>query len=177
MNLEQKQLDRFIKEETFINIFTDNYDDSYLGFLIDSNDQFLVLKKFDDKGNFDGIIIIFIENITRIRWDGNEISSIFKLIENSKRFSEKNIIDISSMDSVLKSLSEIYGYVNIAIQDIDSSVCFIGEITEMDDETLILNEFGTKVSLDRKMLMISKVNITLIESGGIYEEGLKKLLK
>jgi hypothetical protein len=98
-----------------------------------------------------------------------------KLINNSKGKDIKREIDISSLQNVIKSINENYGYVNIFIQDIDSSICFIGEICEMDEETIVIDEFGTKSSLDRKNIMLSINDITKIGAGGIYEENLKKL--
>ncbi|WP_452218337.1 hypothetical protein [Lacinutrix undariae] len=177
MKTEEKHLNKLIKEDTFVNIYTDRYDESYLGFIVEFNDEFLIFEEYNDDSNPDGITVFFRENITRIRWSGNEINSIYKLIDNSTRLNKKVEIDISSTESILKTISEFYGYVTIHTQDIDSGVCFIGEITEMDNETLILNEFGTRISLDRKFIMVSLPDITLIEGGGKYEENLKRLLK
>ena len=177
LKTEEKYLNKLIKEDTFVNIYTDRYDESYLGFIVEFNDEFLIFEEYNDDSNPDGITVFFRENITRIRWSGNEIDSIYKLIDNSTRLNKKVEIDISSTESILKTISEFYGYVTIHTQDIDSGVCFIGEITEMDNETLILNEFGTRISLDRKFIMVSLPDITLIEGGGKYEENLKRLLK
>jgi hypothetical protein len=45
----------------------------------------------------------------------------------------------------------------------------------MDDETLILDSFGTRSTLDRKHLMISMSDITRVDAGGIYEKNLQIL--
>jgi len=177
MSLETKYLKKIINERTFVDIYNDNYEESCYGYILDFNDTFLVLDSYNDESIADGIIVFFRGNITRIRWGGNEISSASKLIDNSKRTNIKSEIDLSSVQNVIKSINENYGYINISIQDIDSSVCFIGEICEMDEETVVIDEFGTKTSLDRKNIMLSINDITKIEAGGIYEENLKKLFK
>jgi len=177
MSIETKSLKKLITDKTFVDVYADRYDESSYGFIIDFNDDFLVLDSFDDDSVADGAVVFFRENITRIRWGGNQISSAFKLIDSQKDVTRKLDVDISSIQNVLKSIQASYGYINISIQDIDSGVCFIGEITEIDDETIIIYEFGSKISLDRKNIMISVDDITKVEAGGYYEEGLLKLLK
>ena len=176
MSLEDKYLDKSISDKAFVEIFTDHYGESYLGFIIELNDDFLFLEKYSDKGDSDGITILLRENITRVRWNGNKISSIHSLLENQQPVIKKNKIDITSINSILKTTFEIYKYIGIHVQGLDSDVFFIGQIIEMDNEFIILNEFGTQISLDRKTLLLSLSDITMIEVGGKYEEGIKKLM-
>tara|TARA_A100000171_G_scaffold34837_1_gene33345 strand:+ start:12876 stop:13415 length:540 start_codon:yes stop_codon:yes gene_type:complete len=175
MNLETKNLKRIIEDKTFVDVYTDSYDESTYGFIIDFNDTFLVLDSFDDDSKANGIVVFFRENITRIRWGGNEISSVYSLIDTSEKASTSIDIDLSSIQNILKSMNASYGYINVSIQDIDSGICFIGEITEMDDETIVINEYGSKKSLDRTNIMISIRDITKVEAGGQYEKGLVQL--
>lgn len=176
MKVQEKYLDKFIQENTFVDIYTDRYRNTNFGFIIEYDDEYLVLEKISEEGKPDGIGVFIRENITRIRWGGNEIESTERLIDNSKRLKNRIHIDFSSTVSIINSLHEYFGYVTVHIQDIDDSICFIGQIMDIDDETLVMNEFGTRSSLDRKMIMISIADITLIEGGGEYEENLKRLM-
>ena len=176
MNTETKYLDKLKSSKELIDIYTDRYDESLYGFIIDYNDDYLALESINDN-NPDGISIFKRENITRIRWGGNEIESTQKLIDQSKRIKNIIKIDLTSIQSILKSVQNIFGYVNVFIEDIDSSVCFIGELENMDDENLVIHEYGTKVSLDRKRILLSLNDITKVEGGGAYEEGIKKIMK
>ena len=90
MSLEDKYLDKSISDKAFVEIFTDHYGESYLGFIIELNDDFLFLEKYSDKGDSDGITILLRENITRVRWNGNKISSIHSLLENQQPVIKKN---------------------------------------------------------------------------------------
>lgn len=175
MNIEKKNLKRIIEDKTFVDVYTDGYGESCYGFVVDFNDSFLVLDSFTSEGKADGVVVLFRENITRIRWRGNEISSTLKLMDKSQKGTNKIDIDIASIQNVLKSVNANYGYISVFIENIDSGVFFIGEIAEMDEETLIIHEYGTKSSLDRKNIMISIGDITKVEAGGQYEEGLVKL--
>jgi hypothetical protein len=79
MSVETKYLEKIVNERIFVDIYTDNYDESCYGYILDFNDSFLVLDSYDDESNADGIIVFFKENITRIRWGGNEITSAKKI--------------------------------------------------------------------------------------------------
>lgn len=175
MSIETRNLKRLVEEKIFVDVYTDRYEESTYGFIADFNENFLVLDSYSDDSNADGTVVFFRENITRIRWGGNHISSTHKLIDSVKTMTDKAKIDLSSIQSILKSVHSSYGYVNISIEDIDSSICFIGELTEMDEQTIVINEYGTKRSLDRSNIMISIDDITKVEAGGQYEAGLIRL--
>lgn len=177
MNTETKYLNELKSAKELVDIYTDRYDESLYGFVIDFNEDYLILESIDDDNNPDGVTIFNRENITRIRWGGNEIESTQKLIDQSKRLKDIKKIDLTSIQSILTSVQSVFGYVNVSIEDIDSSVCFIGEIEDMDDENLVIHEYGTKISLDRKRILLNVNDITKVEGGGNYEEGIKKIIK
>lgn len=177
MKLERKYLKQLKKNKEFVDIYTDNYDESNFGFIVDFNDTFLVLDSYNEDAKADGIVVFFRENITRIRWKGNEITSLSNIANSSKNRNKAHKIDLSSVQSVIDSIQKYFGYINVSIQNIDSGVCFIGEVEEMDENTIVINEYGTRISLDRKNILLSIHDITKIEAGGIYEAGLLKVLK
>jgi len=177
MKIETKYLKKLKFSRELVDIYTDRYDETEFGFIIDFNDDYLVIESIDDESNPNGISIFNRENITRIRWGGNQIESTQKLIDQSKRLKDIKKIDLTSIQTILKSVQNIFGYVCVFIEDLDSGVCFIGEIEEMDDETIIIYEYGTKTSLDRKRIMLNIDDITKVEGGGNYEESIKKLIK
>jgi hypothetical protein len=177
VNTETKYLEELKSSKELVDIYRDRYDESLYGFIIDFNENYLVLESIDDDNTPDGVSVFSRENITRIRWGGNEIISTKKLIDQSKRLQNIKKIDLTSIQSIINSVQNIFGYVNVFIEDIDSSVCFIGEIEEMDDKSIVLHEYGTKISLDRKRILLNVDDITKVEGGGNYEEGIKKLIK
>lgn len=48
---------------------------------------------------------------------------------------------------------------------------------EMDAESIVVKEFGTRSSLDRGRIMFAIEDITRIDAGGLYEIGLLKVHK
>lgn len=175
MNVEKKYLEKLKNENILVDIYTDNYEESFYGFIVKFNKDFLLLEHFNDDLNYNGIIVFKIENITRIKWGGNDIDSSLAMLDKSKRLEIVKEIGIETLNSIVNSISKIYGHINLSIQDIDSGMCIIGEVEEMDDEKIVINQFGTKSTIDRTFLMISTQDITKIEAGGIYELNLMKL--
>jgi hypothetical protein len=175
MSLQTKYLDKIKKEQILADFFTDHYDETDFGFLLEFNDDFLLIEKIDSQSNYDGLTIFLRQSITRIRWTGNEIESVAKLIDVSKRPKIEKVIDLTSIHSILKSLDNIYHHVTIYIQDLDKDVCFIGQIHEIDEYSIVIHEFGTKLSLDRRFTLLSNNDITRIDVNGQYENNILKV--
>jgi hypothetical protein len=177
MNIASKYLKKLQTEKSFVDIFTDLFNESFYGFIRQFNDDFLLLEHYNDDGLFNGIIVFKREDITRIKWANNDINSAHKII--NKHDQEKNIesIKLDSLEVILKSISKAFKHVNINIQNIDNGMCIIGEIEEMDAESIVIKEFGSRSSLDRGRIMFAIEDITRIDAGGLYENGLLKVHK
>lgn len=175
MSLRDKQLKKLKSERTLVDIYTDAYKESDYAFIADFNDDFLLAEVFDSDSRSEGISIFRNRNVSRIRWGGNDLESTYMLMDNQLKKRKDFVIDLSSVESILKDVNSLFGYITVHIQNIDDSICFIGQIHEMDEEYVVIHEFGTKLSLDRKFIMIGLDDITKIDAGGEYENNLKKL--
>ena len=175
MSVEKKYLEKLKSENILVDIYTDNYEESFYGFIIKFNEDFLLLEHYNDNLIYNGIIVFRIRDITRIKWSGNDMNSSLLMLDKSKRLEIVKEVEIESLNSIINSISKIYGHINLSIQDIDSGMCIIGEVEEMDEEKIVINQFGTKATIDRAFVMISTQDITKVEAGGIYELNLMKL--
>tara|TARA_B110000114_G_C14829436_1_gene292029 strand:- start:52 stop:594 length:543 start_codon:yes stop_codon:yes gene_type:complete len=177
MNIQAKYLENLKDKKIFVDIYTDNFNESIYGFIFNFNNDFILLEKFTDTGQVDGIIILKRENISRIKWEGNDIETTAKFALKEKRNENIGKLKIDNIQNVLESVQNVFGCITLYIQHIDNEMCIIGEIEEMDEDTIVIKEYGTYTSLDRKMLMFSIDEITKIESGGKYEKNLSELFK
>lgn len=177
MDIASKNLKKLQTEKSFVDIFTDLFNESFYGFIRQFNDHFLLLEHYSNDGLFNGIIVFKRGDITRIKWANNDINSIHKIV--NKHDQEKNIasIKIDSIEAILKSVDKAFKHVNLNIQNIDNGMCIIGEIEEMDAESIVIKEFGTRSSLDRGRILFAMEDITRIDAGGLYETGLLKVHK
>jgi hypothetical protein len=175
MSVSTKFIERLKSEQIFIELHADRYDDSDYCFIIDYDDDFLVIERFKAEGGYEGISVLLRQNISRIKWGGNELTSISKLIDVSKRQQSKSEVDLTSIETVLSTTYAMFGHISVFIQDIDKNICFVGQIHEIDNEAIVINEFGTKGTLDRRFILLSLEDITRIDAGGLYERNLEKL--
>lgn len=175
MNTADKTLETLQTKGIFVDIFTDHYDESFFGFVRVFNDRFLLLEHYNNDGFYNGIIVFRRQDITRIRCDNNEIKSASKIITRREQIKELADIRIDSIESIIKSVDKAFGYVSLQIQDINSDWTIIGQVQEMDTDTIVIKEFGTMSTLDRGMLMLSIADITRVDAGGLYENNLMKI--
>jgi hypothetical protein len=175
MKIADKTLETIQTKGIYVDVFTDHFDESFFGFVLVFNDHFLLLEHYNNDGFYNGVIVFRRQDITRIRWDNNEIKSASKIITRREQIKELLDISIDSIDSIIKSIDKTFGYVSIRIQDINSDWTIIGQVQEMDTDTIVIKEFGTMSTLDRSMLMLSIGDITRVDAGGIYESNLMKI--
>ena len=175
MELRTKYLNKLKSEQILGVFYTDNYDESDYGFVIAFNEDFVLIEKYDDNYCYDGITLLFQHHITRIRWSGNDLQSASKIIDATKRPFHIITIDLTSIQTILETISKQHRFITVHTQDLDRDICYIGEIHEMDNDDIVLHEWGTPSSLDRKFILLSLHEITRIEADGIYENNLKTL--
>ena len=177
MNVANKTLENLQAKEIFVDIFTDHYDQSFYGYIRVFNDNFLLLEHYNEDGLYNGIVIFRRHDITRIRWDNNEINNAAVIVHRQVLIEELSKIRIETIKSIIKSVEKAFGYVSLQVQDINSDFTIIGQVQEMDTETIVIKEFGTMSTLDRSMLMFSFSAITRVDAGGLYENNLMKIHK
>jgi len=177
MYVTTKYLEKLKNEQLLAEFYTDRYGESDYGFLLDYTDEFIAIEKFDNKCNYEGIVIFFRKNVSRIRWSGNELETVFMLIDSSQRKHQTLNLNLTSIQNALNSVFQIYQHITIHIQDVEKDVCFIGQIQDIDDQSIVIREYGTKSTLDRKYILLSVEDITKIEADGQYERNLKRLFK
>ncbi|MEO5645579.1 MAG: hypothetical protein ABIQ40_02935 [Bacteroidia bacterium] len=175
MTIRTKILKKLHKENIFVDIFTDLFTSSYYGYIRKFNDDLLLLEHYNDDGLYNGIVVFRTADITRIKWDNNDINSTCKTINKHNQGKKILAIKIDSLEIALKSIDGLYNHITVSIQHLDNGMVIIGTIKEMDKETILIHEYGTRSSLDRGMLMLSINDITRIDAGGTYENGLMKV--
>ena len=177
MEIADKTLETLQTKEIYVDIFTDHYDASFFGFIRIYNDNYVLLEHYNLDGFYNGIIVFRRQDITRIRWDNNEIKSASLITTRQEKIKDLEFISIESIESIIKSVDKTFGYVCLQIQNINSEWSIIGQLQEMDSETIVIKEFGTMSTLDRAMLMFSIDDITRVDAGGLYENNLMKVHK
>lgn len=177
MNPLQKILEKVRSENIFVDIFRDSMEDAPLFGLVKSySHEFVKLLKIDSGGEYDGYAVIFIDDITRIRWGGIERSSLEKLAQlKNETLTREAEIDLSSLSSVLNGIQERFGYVSLYAEERIRNAAYIGQLEEVQEETIVLREFGTISALDRSFLAVRQRDISRVDFDSRYERDLLRL--
>ena len=169
--MKTEYIDKLIENSTFVEIYDDNAEESFFGYIIEQSELYFQLEIYDDEGRSEGTLIVENEDIARIRWEGNERELIESLIASrakSPRFK------LDSIRNILKEVNECYGHICITLGGYGVSKLYIGEIEEINEDFLILHEYGTRQQKCRSKMLVRVDDISRIQAGGIYETNLVK---
>jgi hypothetical protein len=177
MNALQKILERAKSENIFVDIFRDSIEEAPLFCLIKGYSHELVqLLKIDNGGEYDGFALLFVDDITRIRWGGIERSSLEKLAQlKNETLVHEAEIDLASFPAALVSVQDRFGYVCLYAEERARNTAFIGQMEELLEETLVMREFGTISNLDRSFLALRTRDLTRLDFDSKYERDLLRL--
>lgn len=177
MNPLQKILEKVKSENIFVDIFRDSMEDAPLfGLVKGYSHEFVKLLKIDSGGEYDGYAILFIDDITRIRWGGIERSSLEKLAQlKNETLTREAEIDLSGLAAALMAIQERFGYVSLYAEERVRNAAFIGQLEEVQEETILLREFGTISNLDRSFLAVRLRDISRVDFDSRYERDLLRL--
>ena len=176
MTVQLDTLKALKQSQELVDVYRDRRtDESLTGVVTDYSEDFVYLSLVSDSGLQNGIAVVFADDVTRIRWQGNQRESIQQLMEKKQTRLAAPEIRLETLIDVLNSVSEAYGYVNVHTEGMDDRITFIGEIQSMDMGAVVLHEFGTMTSRDRHRLLLRLDEITRVDAGASYEEDIKLL--
>lgn len=178
MSVATSTLRALKKEQEIIDLYRDHLSSESLpGVITDFSDDFVYVSLFNDSGLANGVAVCFREDVTRIRWGGNERQSIAELVAAAGSTPTAPLLVLDSIQSILNSVFTAFGYVNVLAERMNESISFIGEIEDLDQEHLVLRTYGTYSSRDRSNILLNISEITRIDADAAYEKGVAYLAK
>ena len=109
MGVFHEYIEKFINTQVFVEIYTDRYEESHYGHIVKLSNQLLMIESFSGKdGQNNGVMIFKLQDITRIRWEGNEIQEMEKLAKQSTRRSSLSSIDITTINTAFRQFSSTF---------------------------------------------------------------------
>ncbi|WP_422973166.1 hypothetical protein [Undibacterium sp. TC9W] len=176
MSVHYKTINKLKETQELIDLYRDDLDSNALtGIIADYSDKFVLLSLFTEEGVANGFSLVYGEDITRIRWGGNFLESLYALIKRNQAAPCMPGIAINSLHEALASIQEQFGHVTLHTERVRSDVCFIGQVEESDQDFLVLHEYGTRENRDRKHILLALDLITRIDAEAVYEKNLKYL--
>ena len=170
MSVLTATFDRLKHEGCMVDLYRDHLSgESLTGVITDVSEAFVYLSLFSEAGLPNGVAVCFLQDVTRVRWEGNERASIEALVKKSGSKPTAPELQLKSIKTVISLISSTFGYVNILTERINGDISFIGEVMKFDKDALLLKTFGTYSTRDRSSLIIRTNEITRVDADAAYE--------
>lgn len=147
----------------------DNWSD---GFIIDANEEMVLLQLVDDSIRLNGYQILFLEDISDFVHPAPFNDFQKKVLELRQEEIQNPEIALGELNEILLSISEDYGLVTLHREELESDSCEIGRVIKADDVSFELEEIGSDARWFDETYEYDLYDITRIEFGGAYEEAL-----
>jgi hypothetical protein len=178
MTVFSKTIAKLQLEQALVDLYRDHLDDESLtGVITKNTGNYIYMSLFRDEGLENGISVLRSADITRVRWGGNVRDSIQTLIDLKASRPIKPEIDLTTTRTIIESVQRLYNYVNLMTEEMDSGLCFIGEVLDIDDDHLVLKEYGTLTTRDSSHLILSIDEITRVDAEAQYEKDIAYLAR
>lgn len=169
-------LDDYLKiaqeKEQLVDIYRDCHDDGRLCRINAVSEYGIYATCFSVNGEYDGIVICRKDHVTRIRWGGTDRESARRLIERSGSVPPAPEINLSTLKDIVESVQKQFGYVTVAMERIKPDENYIGEVVSVDEDYLVLNEYGSSDAMDRSMSVLDMDEVTRVDADGRYERAI-----
>jgi hypothetical protein len=163
---------KYIKQLISIK-FTDR-ENAIDGYVVDYNEDWILMKNNPVDYLIDGYIVVRNTNIESFNRDTDEKwkEKVIKL--KGLEPTENDIIPISDLETILKYLTENFGI--FQIQTKSESECFLGRLKSIDSKKVIIDDLNTKGNWDGEMTFVTS-EIRTIEFDTDYVNSLKLVLE
>lgn len=176
MSLLDKKLKELKLAREIVDVYRDRVsEDSLTGVIQGLSEEFLYMSLITEEGEKNGISIFHLDDVTRVRMGGNARTAIKALGAHAQTRLDSPTIDLSSLEAVIESVQNTYGYVNLLAELLEDDISFIGEVTEQDSEWLLLRCYGTMATLEKASMLLDKAEISRIDAGSKYEAAISYL--
>ncbi len=150
--------------------------DSYSGFLLDFNEDWILLRNNPVDYVIDGFVILRNKNIERIIYDENSQFNE-KVIRFKKiKLTNDSIIPLSSLENILSYLTNKYGIFQVATKR--SNAVYLGRLSEINENEFFIDFLNTKglfdgeISFKIKKIRVIEFETDYINSLKIYSDSL-----
>ncbi|ADZ92073.1 hypothetical protein [Marinomonas mediterranea] len=147
----------------------DNWTD---GFVIDANEEMVLLQLVDDGVHLNGYQILFLEDISDFVHPAPFNDFQKRVLELRDEEIEDPDVDLDDLAVLLVDISEEFGLVTLHREEVEPDSCEIGRVVRADAVSFELEEIGSDARWFDETFEYDLYDITRIEFGSSYEEAL-----
>ncbi|GAB3482168.1 hypothetical protein [Marinomonas epiphytica] len=147
----------------------DNWSD---GFVVDANEEMVLLQLVDEGVHINGYQVLFLEDISDFAHPApfNDFQKKVLALRGEEVVNPE--VDLDDLAVMLIDISDEYGLVTLHREEIEPDSCEIGRVIKADAVTYELEEIGSDARWFDETFEYDLYDITRIEFGGSYEEAL-----
>jgi hypothetical protein len=169
------ELEKARTRNNVVRIFREELDgpDSWTdGFVVDANEEMVLLQIVDDSVRLNGYQVLFLEDISDFAHPApfNDFQKKVLALRDEKMVDPE--VELLDLAVLLIDISEEFGLVTLHREEIEPDICEIGRVIRADAVTYELEEIGSDARWFDDTFEYDLYDITRIEFGGAYEEAL-----
>jgi hypothetical protein len=166
-----------IQSETLVDVYRDEIKAETLrGIIRECSDDLMCIEKYSDYGAYDGTSIVERPHVNRVRWGSRELGGTEKLLQKIAGPKKIDLNRFASLWDAIVDLNGKYDSLSLHIERIDPDICLIGKVIDFDEEFVLLDEFGTLRTQDKRKLLLTRAEITRVDVDGPYERDIAALM-
>ncbi|WP_421851034.1 hypothetical protein [Marinomonas sp.] len=142
------------------------------GFVVDANEEMVLLQLVDDSVRLNGYQILFLEDISDFAHPApfNDFQKKVLALRGEEVVDPE--VELDDLAVLLIDISEEFGLVTLHREEIEPDSCEIGRVVRADAVTYELEEIGSDARWFDDTFEYDLYDITRIEFGGAYEDAL-----
>lgn len=142
------------------------------GFVVDANEEMVLLQLVDDSVRLNGYQVLFLEDISDFAHPApfNDFQKKVLALRGEKVVDPE--VELDDLAVLLIDISEEFGLVTLHREEIEPDSCEIGRVVRADAVTYELEEIGSDARWFDDTFEYDLYDITRIEFGGAYEDAL-----
>lgn len=148
---------------------TENWSD---GFVLDANEEMVLLQLIDDSIRLNGYQILFLEDISDFVHPAPFNDFQKRVLELREEAVEAPDLVLDDLGQLLLDISHEFGLVTLHREELEDDSCEIGRVLKVDEISFELEEIGSDARWFDETYEYDLYDITRIEFGGAYEEAL-----
>lgn len=142
------------------------------GFVVDANEEMVLLQLVDDSVRLNGYQVLFLEDISDFAHPApfNDFQKKVLALRGEEVVDPE--VELDDLAVLLIDISEEFGLVTLHREEIEPDSCEIGRVVRADAVTYELEEIGSDARWFDDTFEYDLYDITRIEFGGAYEDAL-----
>jgi hypothetical protein len=166
------RLRKFMRERKFVR-FSRKFEQGYVrGYVLDVGPKFCMVATLGHGIRFDGFGCFRITDLRDLKADPHAAFHAAALRKMGARAPKKPSVSVASTPELLLSANKCFPLVTIHRETVRPGSCWIGKIEHVDETSVSILEIAPGAKWDKKPTSYKLREITSIEFGGEYEEGL-----